>query len=153
MEFAMEKSKVKKQKIAKIKLEKNGKIKADESEVGYIEFEIEKKRSKRDIVKAFKKTDLEIQELLRQIRMPREFTFIWVDKIYVKQSKRGKGFGAKILKLLEKRHPANNVVLGLSPGQLVKTSNMNKLLPFYKKLGYKILESKNHYYGFKVLKR
>lgn len=149
----MQKQKLKKTKIAKLKLEKSGKILADESEVGYIEFDIDRKKNKKFIATCFEKEDKQLKELLRQVRMPKDFTFIWVDKIYVKQSKRGKGFGAKILKMLERRHPSSNLVLGLSPGQLVKTSNMDKLIPFYKKLGYKILSSNEHYYGFKVIKR
>ena len=145
--------KCKKTKIAKLKLEKNGKILADESEVGYIEFEIDKKKNKNFIVECFEKTDKELRDLVKQIRMPKQFTFIWINKIYVKQSKRGKGFGSKILKLMEKRHPNNNVVLGLSPGKLVKTSNVNKLIPFYRNCGFNVVESKEHYYAFKVMKR
>lgn len=151
--FIMEKSKLKKIKKAKLKLEKNGTILADESEVGYIEFEVDKKKDKEFIINCFEKTDNELRGIVKQVRMPKEFTFIWVNKIYVKQSKRGKGFGSDILKLLEKRARQTNLVVGLSPGILVKTSNMNKLLPFYKNNGFKVFESKEHYYAFKVLKR
>lgn len=149
----MEKSKPKKIKKAKIKLEKTGKILADESEVGYVEFEVDKDKNKKHVINCFEKTDKEVKKLFSSVRMPKNFTFIWVNKIYVKQSKRGHGFGSEILKLLEKRYPTKNTVLGLSPGIMVKTSNIDKLIPFYRNHGFKILESKEHYYAFKVLKR
>ena len=143
--------KLKKPKIAKLKLEKTGKILADESEVGYIEFEVDKGYSKKAILDYFK-TYKSIPQI-KKIKMPKEFTFIWIAKIYVKQSSRGKGFGTKILKLMERKFPTKNLVMGLSPGYLVKTTNIKKLIPFYKRIGYKVIDGGDHYFGFKVVKR
>ena len=148
----MEKSKVKKKKAIKLKLERSGRVTVNESDVGYLVFETEKKRNKDHVLHCFRE-DVNAVTMMRKIRMPKEFTFVWVDKLYVKQSKRGKGYGAKILKALERKYKNHTIVLGLSPGEMVKTSDIRRLIPFYESLGFKIVTSDVHHYGFKVIKR
>jgi GNAT superfamily N-acetyltransferase len=138
-------------KAKKLKLEKDGKITENDSQIGYVAYEVDRKHAKNGILNTFKDDD-EIEDKLKTIRMPKEFTFVWINKIYVKQSKRGKGYGSKIIEAIQRKYKKNNVVLGLSPGELVKTTDFRRLLPFYKKLGFKILVTDKHYYGFKIIK-
>lgn len=147
----MQKSKLK--KSAKMKLLRNGKVTADESEVGYVVFETDKNQSKKDLIDFFGKEDSQFINVFRKLRMPKEFTLVWIDKFYIKQSQRSKGFGAKILRMLERKFKNHTLVIGLSPGQLVKTTNVDKLIPFYEGNGYKVISTKDHYYGFKVIKK
>ena len=138
-------------KAKKLKLERDGKITEDNSEIGYVAYEVDKKHVKNGILNTFKDDD-EIEDKLKTIRMPKEFTFVWINKIYVKQSKRGKGYGTKIIEAIQRKYKKHTIVLGLSPGELVKTTDFKRLLPFYTKLGFKILVTDKHYYGFKIIR-
>lgn len=140
-----------KAKKLKLKLERDGKITEDNSQIGYVAYEVDKNYAKTRILNTFKDDD-EIEDKLKTIRMPKEFTFVWINKIYVKQSKRGKGYGTKIIETIQRKFRKQKIVLGLSPGELVKTTDFKRLLPFYEKLGFKILVTDKHYYGFKIIK-
>ena len=135
----------------KLKLERDGKITENDSQIGYVAYEVDKNYAKSKILDTFKDDD-EVEDKLKTIRMPKEFTFIWINKIYVKQSKRGKGYGTKIIETIQRKYKNHKIVLGLSPGELVRTTNFKRLLPFYEKLGFKILVTDKHYYGFKTIK-
>jgi GNAT superfamily N-acetyltransferase len=138
---------------SKIKLMRDGKVWVDESEVGYVVTEIDRNQTKQQILDYFSKDDPKFAELVSKLRFPKEFTFIWVSKLYVKQSQRSQGYGAKILKQLRQKFKNKNLVIGLSPGLLVKTTNLSRLLPFYKKQGFKLVDSGVAHYGFNVRRK
>jgi GNAT superfamily N-acetyltransferase len=138
-------------KSKKLKLFRNGEVFEDQTKVGYIIYDVEKDKLKKNIIDAFYDDPEAIAEI-KKIRMPKKFVFIWISKLFVKQHKRGKGYGADILHALEKKFKDHTVVFGLSPGYLVPTTKIDKLFPFYKNQGYKVINSPLANYGFKIKK-
>jgi GNAT superfamily N-acetyltransferase len=139
------------QKKKKLKLKRDGTVFLDETPVGYVRYELEKEYCKRNLLRDFK-DEKNVVPALQKMRMPKNFIYIWINKLFVKKSKRSKGYGSEILELLEKKFKDYNLVISLSAGQLVKTTDMDKLLPFYEREGFKIISTDKHYFGFKVVK-
>lgn len=141
------------EKSKKLKLLKDGKVLVDESEVGYVVMEVDRNQTKKDVIDYFTKDDPKFAEVVSKLRFPKVFNFIWVSKLYVKQSQRGQGFGADILKKLRKKYKNLPLVIGLSPGYLVKTTDLSRLIPFYKKQGFKVVSTGKARYGFNVRRK
>ena len=135
----------------KLKLKRDGTVLEKTKEVGYIIYDVTKESDKAHILKSFA-TEKKVIESIKKIRFPKKFTFVWVNKFYVKLHKRGKGYGSDILQTLQEKFKDQKLVIGLSPGYLVKTTDIKRLLPFYKRQGFKLISTPTHHYGFKVVK-
>lgn len=90
---------------------------------------------------------------LKQLKLPKKFTYVWIQFIKLLPKQRGQGKGSEII---------NNLALSYPPGTLLalsaeevstgKTaSSLEKLKKFYKQNGFTLIKSQNKVFGFRVV--
>lgn len=123
-------------------------------EIGELEFDVVKNSTKESILGYFTDygdidNDDPIIKYIRSLRLPKSFTYIWIQLLKVSPKQRGKGKGSKILKALFKKYP-RNVLFALSPREIAQgRSNLENVIRFYEKNGFEIIRSKTDMFAFK----
>lgn len=133
----------------KIQVE-HGRILLGNKEVGHL-FSYETKATKEEILSYFN-NDNKIMAYLNSLDLPKRISYIWIDELFIKNAYRDRKYGTEAL-IVFMNAVKKPCLISLQPGELVKSSVFEKLVAFYKKMGFKLITSKDGtIYAFKFHK-
>jgi hypothetical protein len=84
-----------------------------------------------------------VAKYLRSLKLPKKFTYIWIQLLRILSTQRGLGRGSEIINTLAMQHPPGTL-MALSPGEISSGQNKSShknLMSFYKQNGFKIVKS------------
>jgi hypothetical protein len=87
------------------------------------------------------------------LKLPKTFTYVWIQFIKLLSNQRGKGKGSEILNTLAMNYPPGTL-LALSAEEVSggKTgSSLQMLKKFYKQNGFHLIKSRDKVFGFRVV--
>lgn len=90
---------------------------------------------------------------LKQLKLPKRFTYVWIQFIKLLPRLRGQGKGSEIINSLALSYPPGTL-LALSAEEVStgKTaSSLEKLKKFYKQNGFTLIKSQDKVFGFRVV--
>ena len=87
---------------------------------------------------------------LKKFHLPPRFQFKWVEVLKIQEVSRGRGYGTQIFDWMKETH--NNTLIGLHPKEIAADYNIEMILRFYKKQGFKISRFDYEWYGFLYIK-
>lgn len=90
---------------------------------------------------------------LKQLKLPKKFTYVWIQFIKLLPKQRGQGRGSEIINSLALSYPPGTL-MALSAEQVSSgktASSLDKLKRFYKQNGFTLIKSQGKVFGFRVV--
>jgi hypothetical protein len=131
-------------------------VREDGKTIADMDFDVEENQTKEDVISYFIDMDKDdpVIRYLKGLKLPKIFTYIWIQLLRIKPNQRGEGRGSEIINTLAMSHPPGSL-MALAVGEISsgKTgSSLNKVKEFYQQNGFNLVRSKDgEYYGFRVL--
>jgi hypothetical protein len=86
---------------------------------------------------------------LKALRLPAEFSYIWIEVLEIQELSRRQGYGTQIFDLIKAtRH---NALLALNPHEIAANYPIKTILSFYRKQGFVLSRFDYEWYGFLYL--
>lgn len=83
---------------------------------------------------------------LKALKLPAEFSYLWIEVIKIHEFSRGRGYGTQIFDLIKAtRH---NTLLALNPHEIAADYPIKTILDFYRKQGFRLSRFDYEWYGF-----
>jgi GNAT superfamily N-acetyltransferase len=86
---------------------------------------------------------------LKALRLPAEFSYVWIEVIRIQELSRRRGYGTQIFDLIKATR--RNALLGLNPHQIAADYPIEAILGFYRKQGFRLSRFEYEWYGFLYL--
>lgn len=90
---------------------------------------------------------------LKQLKLPKKFTYVWIQFIKILPKQRGQGRGSEIINHLALSYPTGTL-MALSAEQVSSgktASSLAMLKKFYKQNGFTLIKSQGKTFGFRVV--
>lgn len=127
----------------------NPAIKVDGITRGYLKL-VPHERCTSRLLKSFFFDDARTGGVIDRLKLPRSFTYCWIDALAIDSRWRGRGIARAALDQVVLSH-GTKVVFGVGIGYLKGTRfNYDLRLKVYKKLGFKVFVLDGHNYGLRV---
>lgn len=94
-----------------------------------------------------------VVKFLTNLKLPKTFTYVWLQFIKLAPSQRGKGKGSEIINTLAMNYPPGTLIaLSAEEVSTGKTaSNLDMVKKFYKQNGFTLIKSQDKVFGFRVV--
>lgn len=118
------------------------------------EVDVVKDVDKREVMDYFQ-TDKKdpVIRYIKQLKLPKKFTYVWVQFIKLLPKQRGQGRGSEIINSLALSYPPGTL-MALSAEEVSSgktASSLGMLKKFYKQNGFTLIKSKGKVFGFRVV--
>jgi GNAT superfamily N-acetyltransferase len=126
-------------KIADIEIDEMPGV-TKEDVIGYFVDEEDKRADKDPVVR-----------YIRSLKLPKKFTYVWLQFIKLLPGQRGKGKGSQIINTLALQYPPGTM-LALSAEEISGgKSSLEMVKKFYKQNGFTLIRSRDKVFGFRVV--
>jgi hypothetical protein len=86
---------------------------------------------------------------LKALRLPAEFSYLWIEVIKIQELSRGQGYGTQIFDLIKATR--GNALLALNAHEIAADYPIKTILSFYRKQGFRLSRFDYEWYGFLYL--
>ncbi len=126
-------------KIADIEIDEMPGV-TKEDVIGYFVDEEDKRADKDPVVR-----------YIRSLKLPKKFTYVWLQFIKLLPGQRGKGKGSQIINTLALQYPPGTMI-ALSAEEISGgKSSLEMVKKFYKQNGFTLIRSRDKVFGFRVV--
>jgi len=126
-------------KIADIEIDEMSGV-TKEDVIGYFVDEEDKRADKDPVVR-----------YIRSLKLPKKFTYVWLQFIKLLPKQRGKGKGSEIINTLALQYPPGTMI-ALSAEEISGgKSSLEMVKRFYKQNGFTLIRSKDKVFGFRIV--
>jgi GNAT superfamily N-acetyltransferase len=88
---------------------------------------------------------------IRSLKLPKRFTYVWLQFIKLLPRQRGKGKGSQIINTLALQYPPGTMI-ALSAEEISGgKSSLEMVKKFYKQNGFTLIRSRDKVFGFRVV--
>jgi hypothetical protein len=88
---------------------------------------------------------------IKSLKLPKKFTYVWLQFIKLLPGQRGKGKGSEIINTLALQYPPGTVI-ALSAEEISGgKSSLEMVKKFYKQNGFTLIRSRDKVFGFRVV--
>lgn len=130
----------------------------DGKKIADIEVDIAENINKEEVISYFTEGGREekdpVVKYLKQLKLPKKFTYIWIQFLKVLPKQRGLGKGSEILNNIAMNYPPGSL-MALSPQEVSggkSASNIEQVKAFYKQNGFNVVKSSyGDYFAFRLL--
>jgi GNAT superfamily N-acetyltransferase len=92
-----------------------------------------------------------VVKYIRSLKLPKKFTYVWLQFIKLLPKQRGKGKGSQIINTLALQYPPGTMI-ALSAEEISGgKSSLEMVKKFYKQNGFTLIRSKDKVFGFRIV--
>jgi len=92
-----------------------------------------------------------VVKYIRSLKLPKKFTYVWLQFIKLLPKQRGKGKGSQIINTLALQYPPGTMI-ALSAEEISGgKSSLEMVKKFYKQNGFTLIRSRDKVFGFRVV--
>jgi len=92
-----------------------------------------------------------VVKYIRSLKLPKKFTYVWLQFIKLLPKQRGKGKGSEIINTLALQYPPGTMI-ALSAEEISGgKSSLEMVKKFYKQNGFTLIRSRDKVFGFRVV--